>query len=105
MIQDKNLPREHARSRMVFFAPNESGPAWEEIRDVIALQPDMSVKMPPHPLVRQLAWAVVVKLLLLTAIWWCFLADQEVEVDAEQASRHLLMHPTTETSKEQDHDF
>ena len=58
-----------------------------------------------HPLVHKLAWAIVIKLLLLTAIWWAFLADQSVEVDAEQASSHLLLRPTTESSKEQGHDF
>lgn len=69
------------------------------------LQPGMAIKIPPHPLVRKLAWAIVIKLLLLTAIWWAFLADQKVEVDAEQASRHLLMHPITDSNKEQGHDF
>ena len=52
------------------------------------------MKTPSHPLLHQLAWAIVIKLLLLTAIWWFFLADQKVEVDAEQASSHLLMYPT-----------
>jgi len=69
------------------------------------LQAGMAIKIPPHTLVRQLAWAIVIKLLLLTAIWWAFLADQKVKVDAEQASSHLLLRPTTESSKEQGHDF
>ena len=68
------------------------------------LQLDMAIKIPPYSLVRKLAWAIVIKLLLLTAIWWCFLADQKVEVDAEQASRHLL-HPVPDSNKEQGHDF
>ncbi|PRD65863.1 cytochrome oxidase putative small subunit CydP [Malikia granosa] len=63
------------------------------------------MKNPPNPLVRKLAWAVAIKLLLLTAIWWFFLADQKVEVDAERASHHLLMRPITDSSKEQGHDF
>ncbi len=63
------------------------------------------MKATTHPLLRQLAWAIVIKLLLLTAIWWAFLADQKVKVDAEQASSHLLLRPTTESSKEQGHDF
>ena len=69
------------------------------------LQRGMATKTPPHPLVRKLAWAVVIKLLLLTAIWWFFLADQKVEVDAEQAARHLLIPPITDSNKEQDHGF
>jgi len=63
------------------------------------------MKASPHPLVHKLAWAVAIKLLLLTAIWWFFLADQKVEVDAEQASSHLLLHPITDSSKEPAHDF
>lgn len=35
------------------------------------------MKTPSHPLLHQLAWAIVIKLLLLTAIWWFFLADQK----------------------------
>ena len=69
------------------------------------LQAGMAIKIPPHTLVRQLAWAIVIKLLLLTAIWWSFLADQKVEVDAEQAARHLLIPPITDSNKEQDHGF
>ena len=69
------------------------------------LQAGMAIKIPPHTLVRKLAWAIVIKLLLLTAIWWAFLANQKVEVDAEQASRHLLMHPITDSNKEQDHGY
>lgn len=69
------------------------------------LQRGMATKTPPHPLVRKLAWAIVIKLLLLTAIWWFFLADQKVEVDAEQAARHLLIPPITDSNKEQDHGF
>lgn len=78
---------------------------WPVLSDGLFLQQGMCMKTPPHSLVRKLAWAVVIKLLLLTAIWWCFLAGQKVEVDAEQASRHLLMRPTTDSNKEQAHDF
>lgn len=63
------------------------------------------MKATAHPLLRQLAWAIVIKLLLLATIWWAFLADQRVEVDAEQASSHLLLLPITDSSKEQAHDF
>lgn len=77
---------------------------WPVLPEGLFLQQGMCMKTPPHSLVRKLAWAVVIKL-LLTAIWWCFLAGQKVEVDAEQASRHLLMRPTTDSNKEQAHDF
>ncbi len=63
------------------------------------------MKATTHPLLRQLAWTIVIKLLLLTAIWWAFLADQKVKVDAEQASSHLLLRPITDSNKEQGHDF
>ena len=40
-------------------------------------------------LVRHLATAVVVKLILLTALWWLFVHDARVAVDAEQAAAQL----------------
>ena len=40
-------------------------------------------------LVRHLVTAVVVKLLLLTALWWLFVRDARVPVDPEQAARRI----------------
>jgi hypothetical protein len=104
LIQEKNLPREFAHGSMV-FAADESAPPWHVIRGMVALRPVTGAKPRPPALLHKLAWAVIVKLLLLTAIWFGFLADQKVEVDAEQASSHLLMRPTTDASKEMGHDF
>lgn len=53
-----------------------------------------------HPLVRKLGWVIVVKLLMLMLIWWSFMADQSVEVDAEQAASHLLLRSPPDSNKE-----
>ena len=103
MIQEKNLPREFARGSMV-FAADKSAPPWHVTRGMVALRPVTGTKPRPSALLHKLTWAVVIKL-LLTAIWCCFLADQKVEVDAEQASSHLLMRSTSHSSKEMGHDF
>jgi len=41
-------------------------------------------------LVRHLVIAVLVKLALLLALWWLFVRDHRVPVDAEQAAAHLV---------------
>lgn len=40
-------------------------------------------------LVRHLAIAIAVKLLVLTGIWWSFVRDERVGVDVEKAAAHL----------------
>jgi hypothetical protein len=40
-------------------------------------------------LVRHLATAVVVKLIVLTALWWLFFHDARVAVDAERTAAQL----------------
>jgi len=47
------------------------------------------MKPPASPLLRHLATAVVVKLLVLTVLWWAFIRDGRVGVDAERAAAHL----------------
>ena len=50
----------------------------------------MSARQPHHPaprrssLLRDIGVVLVVKLLVLTALWWAFVRDQRVEVQAEQ---------------------
>jgi hypothetical protein len=41
-------------------------------------------------LVRHLIAAVLVKLALLTALWWLFVRDHRVPVDAGAAAAHLV---------------
>ncbi|GAP36756.1 cytochrome oxidase putative small subunit CydP [Piscinibacter sakaiensis] len=40
-------------------------------------------------LVRHLALAVALKLLLLSTLWWAFVRDERVGVDADRAAAHL----------------
>jgi len=41
------------------------------------------------PLLRHLAAAVLLKLVVLTALWWVFVRDDRVDVDAERAAAHV----------------
>lgn len=40
-------------------------------------------------LLRHLVMAVVIKLALLTALWWVFVRDAQVAVDAQSTASHL----------------
>lgn len=51
-------------------------------------------------LVRKLAWVVVLKLIVITAIWWMFMRDQRVKVEPETAAEHLLAPVSHSVSKE-----
>jgi hypothetical protein len=42
-----------------------------------------------NPLVRHLALAVALKLAVLLALWWVFVRDSRVDVDATRAAHHL----------------
>jgi len=44
-------------------------------------------------LLRGLASAVLVKLLLLAGLWWGFIRDARVQVDAEAAAAHVVAPP------------
>jgi cbb3-type cytochrome oxidase subunit 3 len=55
---------------------------------------------PNRSLVRKLAWTVLLKLLVLTAIWWAFIRDQKVTVDSETAAEHLLAPALSTPSKD-----
>jgi len=41
-------------------------------------------------LLKKLAIALVIKLVLLTALWWGFVRDQRVAVDGDAAAAQLL---------------
>lgn len=41
-------------------------------------------------LIRKLAVVLVVKLLVLTGLWWAFVHEQRVPVDAETAAAQML---------------
>lgn len=50
---------------------------------------------------RHLTTAVVVKLLVLLALWWVFVRDQRVSVDPAQAAAHFgAAAPATATASE-----
>jgi hypothetical protein len=46
--------------------------------------------MPDQNLVRKLVIAVVIKLLVLLALWWGFIREQRVDVDGMSAADHVL---------------
>ena len=43
----------------------------------------------PDRLVRHLAIAVALKLVVLTALWWAFVRDERVGVDVDRAAAHM----------------
>ena len=47
------------------------------------------VKVDENPLLRHLVIAVVLKLVVLTALWWAFVRDERVSIDVERAAAHL----------------
>ncbi len=49
-------------------------------------------------LVRHLAIAVVLKLVVLTALWWAFVRDERVGIDIERAAAHIGGTPTPSAS-------
>jgi len=47
------------------------------------------MKAPHDRLVRHLTVAVALKLAVLTGLWWAFVRDEHVGVDAESAAAHF----------------
>jgi hypothetical protein len=45
--------------------------------------------LPEYHLRRQLVIAVALKLAALMVLWWCFVRDARVDVDADRAAAHL----------------
>jgi hypothetical protein len=52
---------------------------------------------------RHLIWVLIIKLILLTALWFIFIKPNRVEVDAATMRDHLLGQPTI-NNKEIQHD-
>lgn len=50
-------------------------------------------------LLRHLVMAVLVKLLILTALWWFFIRDHRVAVDADASAQQLGLTPATPGAK------
>jgi hypothetical protein len=44
----------------------------------------------PHPLSRKLAIVLVIKLVVLTGLWWGFVRDERVPVDTDRVAARLL---------------
>lgn len=51
-------------------------------------------------LLKHLGWAVALKLVVLTALWWAFIREARVPVDSERAALHLLPPSTSSSSPE-----
>lgn len=49
------------------------------------------------PLPRKLAIVLVIKLAVLTGLWWGFVRDERVPVDTDSAAARLLGTPTDTT--------
>lgn len=73
----------------------------------------MSIPTSAHPcaaaapsrshLLRDIGVVLVVKLLVLTALWWAFVRDQRVEVQADQPALPWLA-PATPSAESKPHD-
>jgi hypothetical protein len=78
---------------LAFFADRHSGTEHEQ-PVAYSSHPAMPVRHTTHPpthpgsrrshLLRDIGVVLVVKLLVLTVLWWAFVRDQRVEVQAEQ---------------------
>ncbi|WP_200785793.1 cytochrome oxidase putative small subunit CydP [Brachymonas denitrificans] len=51
--------------------------------------------MSDSSLVRHLIWVVLIKLALLTAIWWSFFRSERVQADAGSTAAHVLVSPSS----------
>jgi hypothetical protein len=50
------------------------------------------MKPADQQLVKRLAWVLLVKLVLLLGLWWSFVRDQRVTVDASGMAMQALVH-------------
>lgn len=50
------------------------------------------MKPADQSLVKRLAWVLVIKLVLLFGLWWGFVRDQRVTVDASGMAMQTLVH-------------
>ena len=51
--------------------------------------------MPRTRLMRHLTVVIVVKILLLTALWWAFFRDAQAPVDSERVAEHFTQSTST----------
>jgi len=56
----------------------------------VSSQRPSAMPMPDQNLVHKLVIAVVIKLLVLLALWWGFIREQRVDVDSMSAADHVL---------------
>jgi hypothetical protein len=54
-----------------------------------------------HPLVRELAWVLALKLALLSAIWWAFFSLPKPQSDVQAVSRVIAGTPAAQGGLEQ----
>ncbi|OIN92710.1 MAG: hypothetical protein AUJ20_07065 [Comamonadaceae bacterium CG1_02_60_18] len=55
--------------------------------------------LPQKNLIHKLAWVLLVKLVVLTGLWWAFFHDQRVAVDANLVSDQFLSTSGTSGNK------
>ncbi len=55
-----------------------------------------------NPLLRHLTWAIVLKLLFITALWWLFVRDARRDVDTQETAAHFLAAPQPSPTPEQE---
>jgi hypothetical protein len=76
----KALPEPQAVDRKQLYGWRPSGTRLDTCHGMKAAQ---------DRLVRHLAIAVVLKLVVLTALWWAFVRDERVGVDVDRAAAHM----------------
>lgn len=54
------------------------------------------MSIPDSLLRRHLGWIIAIKLAAIFALWWCFIRDAGVAVDAEVVSRQLAPNPVSQ---------
>lgn len=53
------------------------------------LDKDQDMSTDERRLARHITWAIVVKLAVLATLWWLFVRNDQVSVDASTAAAHL----------------
>ena len=57
----------------------------------------------PRSLLQEIMWTVVIKLVALSIIWWCFIRDVKVEVATTDTAQHLLASPSSSAQQRSTH--
>jgi len=66
---------------------------------IVSLHPYRTMQFHDRSLIRKLAVVLVVKVLVLTGLWWGFVREQRLPVDAQDVAAQLLGAPPSPISK------